>query len=200
MPGGAAGNDNNAPGLREHVGIFTDTAKRELSVLSIQAATQTVKDGLRLFKDLLYHKVVMTTFLNGCKLDIQFLDIGSLPFVGNIFQDQFVCLYDRDLVVVHIYHFFCVLYNGRCVRGQEVFALAYAYYQRTAFTGGYQRVWIIFIYDHDHVSAYHPFEGDTQGFFNRALVAVADLFYKMYQYFCIGIAFKLMSLVKQFLF
>ncbi len=63
------------------------------------------------------------------------------------------------LVVVQVDNLFGVFNDGRGIRGQEVFPLAYAYEQRAGFTGRHDGVRIVLLDNGNGVRAHHLGQG-----------------------------------------
>src|SRR4051794_23295836 len=79
-------------------------------------------------------------------------------------------------------------------------ALSNAYYKWASFPGRNNGLRVVLVDQQDAVSSHDPLEGNPQRLFERTLVILFDIFYKIQQYLRIGITFKLVSLIDQLLF
>src|SRR5450432_290096 len=66
--------------------------------------------------------------------------------------------------------------------------------QRTSLTRRNNRIGMIFIKQHNHVSARHTFKCNAEGFFEAALIIFLYIFDEIEQHFRIRITFKMVTL------
>src|SRR5580765_2240866 len=100
---------------------------------------------------------------DGCQFHVQLGDIRSYFFVTQVFKDEFVWLYDRQLIIVNVHNFFGVFNYGRSIARKEMFSLAYTDHQWASLSCSDQGFGMILVDQYDHVGADNSFQSNTQG-------------------------------------
>jgi hypothetical protein len=87
-----------------------------------------------LLENFLEHEVIVTTFLNGFELNLQFLNVRINIFVADGFDRELTIAVNHcNFFIVEIHHILCVLHNWCRIRRNEEFILSYTDYERRTF-------------------------------------------------------------------
>ena len=164
VPRGAAGDDDDPPGLFKAFAVVQDAREGDRVVFHVDASAHAFAQGVGLLEDFLEHEVRGAAFFQLAQGEFQFNDAVVLFHLLQVVELRLPVPAQADyFLVVQVDDLFGVFNNGRGVRGQEVFPLPYAYEQRAGFTGCYHGVGIVLLDDGYGVSAYHLGQGQLHG-------------------------------------
>ena len=176
VPRGAARHADDAAGVQEPLLVVENAGEDDIRSLDVDAAADTVGDRARLFEDLLQHEVRIAALLQLGNVHLQFADVDLRFDVVEVDDAEgFVAVDDGDFAVVQVNHILDVFGNRGGVRGEEVFAVADADYQRAALAGSDDFVLVVAIQYGDGVGADHLVQRGLYRLEERAVVRCAQV-------------------------
>ena len=189
MPRGAASHDYDAFGAQEALLVVDDARYGYMLAVETHASAQAVEQRLGLFEYLFEHEVGITALfeLRDAHLQLADVDLRLDVLLGHDPQ-RLVAVDDRYFAVFEVDHLFCVFDYRRCVGGQIVEVVAYAYYQRRAAACGYDLVGVVLVYYGYGICADYLFRSLQYSLVERACVLLHDILYELHYDFGVGVA------------
>ncbi len=197
VPARAARHNDDAVGINKLLLVGAEASHIEVATPHFEAAAHRIEDRTRLLKNLLEHKVLVTTFFNTIQLQLQALDVGRLHHVFARADGQLAVLDNSELVVVDVHHLVGVLDDGGSVGSHEELALANTNNQRRTLAGRNELVGLVLAQHHNGVGTYYFVQRQAHGFFQRASVLRLNLLDEVDEYFGVRIRMEYVALLLQ---
>ena len=159
--------------------------------LDIHTSAHTVGEALRLFEDLLEHKVGISSFLYLSEIDIDGLHRQFLLLTEDADNLQFLPTTDHsDITILKIHDLVGILHDGTGVRAQEELIVADADHQGTLFTSRNNLIWIALVEHSNGIGTDHLIECHLNSRQEVELLMLLDVFNELYEHLRISVRNK----------
>jgi len=137
MPRGAAGGNDDTLGIEETLLVVDESREGDVVMLDIDPPAHRIGKRARLLKNLLDHKMRVTTLLQLGERKLQPFDFGCLADIADSGDVKFFAtLKCNHLLIVDIDHLVGIFDNGGGIGSKEILVLTDTDHQRTALAGG----------------------------------------------------------------
>ena len=195
-----AGADYDTAGFEESLLVVDNSGELHFSQLRMKTSLHGSPQSIRLLVYLLEHEMGETALLYLTQVEFQFLDNRSdlnLTQVGNTYAAS--SFHNGYLLVIQIDDPVGILNYRSRVRTDEEFILADTHDQRTALAGRYHSVWIVLVYYHNGICAYHIPKSERYCLHKGDFVRVHHILDQLDDHFRVGIAVEMVPFVDQLL-
>ena len=154
VPRRAARHDEDAVGVEEALLVVEYARQHDVLAVGAHAAADAVAQRAGLLEDLFEHEVGIAPLFQFRDAHPEFLDVDLRLLVVHVEDvERLAPVDDGDLVVVEIDHAVRVFDDRRCIRRDEILAVAYADHQRAALARHDDLVGIAAVDHRDGISA-----------------------------------------------